>query len=389
MTRLSKEIDPLEGMQVERWNGDQLPGDEIAIAFPLGKADDSSQVDLIAFASGSGQSPVHVESEAVGNFLITHSERSFVCFNIAELHWKLDEHLRQRGDEAARKVLWDLPRHGRLHDVQLQDQRLRHVDEGLNPLPRELDGLVKTYCELNSCVHQTESILAVHQRLLSLAEPILSRLEIRPKLVERFGPLGHGIDVQGEIAVNSPARAVECDFPVLEYLKVRLKEIFSESSRVLYQDREARKCFDWQDSVEKVVKCDSEARLLVKRKPLRRWLDKQLSQITDVNGQSWEQLRNDKANLSLLPEHWELLIHCTPLLRAWNDLDRSSKSIRFFDSLGRTRFSPSYRVVPHLGTHCPEISYVHYQAPKLFQSQNGKELIRQRHVAQMATLEYP
>ena len=196
-------------MKVEHWHGAELSGSDIAIAISMDRSDCLGLVDLIAVANEDGQTPVCIKSEDLGNFLVVHADRRFICFDAADLHWKLVQHLKHLGEEDALKVVWDLPRHGRLHDVQLLEQRLRLVREGVNPLPRELDALVKAHCQSNSHLHQTQAILEVYQQLLSLVEPMLTRLEIDPKLVERFGPLGHGVDVQGAIAVHAPNRELK------------------------------------------------------------------------------------------------------------------------------------------------------------------------------------
>lgn len=268
--------------KMQSWNDTSLKGNDIAIVFCAEDGGNADCGSLIALARGNGQIPVRVETEKIGKFLDTHSERRFVCYDVATLHSLLAEHLKQIKDQHALTLLWDLPRHNRLHDVMLLDQRLRVVKEGIFPKPRELVELAAVYSREE--ISQTSSqqlhvILAVHKQQLAQTEMLLSKLPVDRKVVGKFGPLGHGIDVQGAIAVHSPGRRLNVNLWAAKRLEQQLRENYSRSCQKLSQHPAVKTVFDWEGEL---ILLDVSGRPQFKPKRMREWLRKQLNALTLV-----------------------------------------------------------------------------------------------------------
>ena len=115
----------------------------------------------------------------------------------------------------------------------LLDQRLRLVVERRFPRPRSLDDLAESYqvgpptehghaVPANSarCAHplpNAEAILraaattwAVYHAMCPGADRLISFHQLPKRVVTAYGPLGHGIDVQGAIALGYATRAGIC-----------------------------------------------------------------------------------------------------------------------------------------------------------------------------------
>lgn len=355
---------------MKKWDGKALPGTIIAVSGRDSEvSEDERSFDFLVLADAADQSVMYVESQQLGPFLEVHKERIFVGNAVAGLHWKLVEWIKRSGHEKALDDLWNLPRNGQLHDVMLLDQRLRVVKQGVFPIPHSLETLVERYC-FDKHLNRTQElhvILAIYKEQLAQAAAISSRLANERHIVDHFCPLGHGLDVQGAIAVENPQRVLHIHLAAAKHLQRDLEKLHAESSRQLKQEHDADHALEWDGDL---VARDSKGFPKYKLERVRKWLKKQLAASADVNDQSWPDPLDDKGNFSSLPEHWDNLVDCSRRLRAWSDLCRSAQALRFFQSLAEEKddwsFRPKYRVVPRLHAFEPELSHVHPLTPGLF-----------------------
>src|SRR5262245_3356812 len=123
------------------WDGEPLTGSGF-LAFDTETemiADDGS-VPQLALASASAGSWANciIYPEQVADFILAHPHAIFVVHNAAFDFWVVDRHLRDAGQEDARRAWWDACDENRMRDTMLLDQLLELARPDANPRPRDL-----------------------------------------------------------------------------------------------------------------------------------------------------------------------------------------------------------------------------------------------------------
>lgn len=85
----------------------------------------SKEIPRLALASVSAGRHALLHPDQVGQFILAHRDACFVFHNVAFDFWVVDKHLRDRGEEEARRVWWDACSAGRMRDTMLLDVLVR------------------------------------------------------------------------------------------------------------------------------------------------------------------------------------------------------------------------------------------------------------------------
>ena len=340
--------------ETSAWNG-QILGKCVSLAVCT-----DSATGIVITAAKSESAETLVYPDQLGEFLAAHSSAELICYDAAHDHWAMHDLLQRKEDRNGLETLWMFSHCSRLCDVGLLDQRLRLVRDGVYPRRKSLDQLSTTYggrglsntdaARLKAPIQQgkmpaaedlaaqARAVMAVYQDLHAQANQTAKKLGINEELVKKFGPLGIGIDVQGDIAVRKPNSRLIIDLERATSLGKACQDIYERSSRQLCADPRVADVFDWDGN--RVAK-DERGFLGYKEGKLRHWLKFRFDEFHSLNGRPLPPpLDDDREKISLRPENWGVLPECHPQLRDWSQLVASARTDRFFRSLDETRGVP-------------------------------------------------
>ena len=372
------------------WDG-RLLGKTVAIAIGADQRTASGSSPMAALVALSGSEMFRVRPEQLGRFLRIHAKAQIICFDAAQVHWQLHAELQRQQDGAGQKGLWDILRRNRLCDVQLLDQRWKLVATLGFPKLRQLDELVEEYCPGDESMEKPESltattrerdqdsgiaaagqtaidVLAVYSAILPNVEDRLRELGIPSELASEYGPLGHGIDVQGAVALGSPRRpALSVNATAAEEVVKKAEEVYRRSSATIYKDVEARRPFTWH---EDQVRCDVGGYPKIDNGRLQSWLWTIAEEVRDVHDFRFVPPFDSQERLSIVPRHWGILARSHPLLRAWADLIASAEVILWLKSLDWEKPSKC-EFVPTMWLSQPDLGVLRRFSPSLFRPRSG------------------
>ncbi len=251
-----------------------------------------SEEDPILVAANSDNQVELVAERDLGRFLGRHSESTFIVHDAAAWHWGLMAVLDARGDAAGRAILWDLSRQGRIHDVQLLDQRICAVRDSVHTLPKSLSKLCGDpvrHSIGDSAGHacDLQALRLVYEHLVSVADSTMTRYKVDTAAVSRFGPLGVGLDVQAAIALTGAADLrIQLAPGSIARLKAAADDCFRQCSEVLSNEKILRDCFHWEPGSQPIVRRNNKGFPDIKETALRRWLTEFSKHLADHNGRS-------------------------------------------------------------------------------------------------------
>jgi hypothetical protein len=139
---------------IRRWSDEGLqPADGhlvIDTETELIPDDPAAPPPRLALASVSdGETHALIHPDDLGRFLLAHRGLRFVCHNAAFDFWVIEEHLRRRGEEEARRAWWAVADDGRLHDTMLLDGLVRLAKDDTFPKFRSLDIVAREHADLD------------------------------------------------------------------------------------------------------------------------------------------------------------------------------------------------------------------------------------------------
>jgi DNA polymerase I-like protein with 3'-5' exonuclease and polymerase domains len=227
-----------------RWCGRRLLPADGYLAFDT----ETEVVDLkqfiprlvVASASAGDEDNCLIHPDDLGQFILQHRSLHVVCHHAAFDFWVVEDHLRQRGEEAARRAWWAMADQNRLHDSMLLDMLVRLARNDSYPDPRDLATVACQYADLRitkddpyrmrygeiigrdwATVEQgffdyaikdvivtRSAYRAIRKQARTLAEEF-GRLssDIRPDARQKFGLLTEAVQVKKAIALAQIGRA--------------------------------------------------------------------------------------------------------------------------------------------------------------------------------------
>jgi DNA adenine methylase len=138
---------------VRRWAGQRLLPVDGYLAFDTETdlVDLKRQIPRLALASASAgeQASCLVHPDDVGKFVLAHKGLHIICHNAAFDFWVIEDHLRRRGEEVARRAWWAIADTNRLHDSMILDMLVRLAKDDSYPDPHDLAVVAKKYAGLD------------------------------------------------------------------------------------------------------------------------------------------------------------------------------------------------------------------------------------------------
>ncbi len=336
-----------------QWDGKPFATSQLAL-----QVVDDAEVDNVA-AAFDGKKGVLLPAHSVGVFLQEHVECELLVHDAARVHWSLHRVLSSSPQPESIEALWSFSRQCRLLDVMILDERIRLVLESCYAKAKELHQLVDQYCgqgadgeptrlASSGLCGEAQAVFRVYNAIKSSDH--CSWMANTPE--SQWGPLGIGIDVQGAIAVSQNNACLEIDHVTRRQLIDACEDRYAAASRMLYDDKLARKCFRWEGAI---VARDKKEYPHLNERPLRKRLAETLNQLRDLHGRPFMLPKNDQGQPSLSPEHWEPFTDCVPRLKAWADLTDAASLIGYFQENAQDSFRPTYRIVPYLRAYAPSL----------------------------------
>jgi hypothetical protein len=335
------------------WNGQPLAGDLLAVVIG-----GSATSPTLTVATPTGQLIV-VPPSQIGDFLRGHRHVQLACFDVASLHRNLESWLRSVDDREAISVLWGYSRDGRLNDVQILDRLVRLAEQSDRHLPtRSLADLARDSFESSASsadLQAPQVILTVCENLLARAGHIAARLGIDQSLTERFGPLGHRIEVQGAIGFDRMRQhGLRTDPAKLDEAIRTCEERRDAAINGWREDPQFRRCLHFKD--EKVVmKPDGFPRLRDKR--FQDALAVIAAPLAGVHGVPLPVpfIGNER---SAILRDWLRICPYHPFLRGWYEMMSACALRNTLVRAGNDLLQPAYHTWPRMHSVGPDLETV-------------------------------
>jgi hypothetical protein len=101
---------------------------------------------LLLAAANPGQEGYVIPIERIGEFVQVHAQAYLICYDAADVHWILHDHLSRYSDHLALGTLWSFSRSHRLIDLGLLDQLAQLAETGSRrPQLRQFQDLAQHY----------------------------------------------------------------------------------------------------------------------------------------------------------------------------------------------------------------------------------------------------
>jgi hypothetical protein len=407
VTSLDTEVGGLEFVYAT-WAGQRL---ESTRQCPIGFDTETRLIEdpreppeLALGVAADRQHNVVVHADDIGAFLLEHRDEYLAGHNVAFDFWVVDEHLGRRGEDDARRVLWDACHEGRLFDTQLLDMLIQLGTDQFRKDPSkgnsdrkkvypgnlaevaadyttvridkedpyrlrfgELIGVPKDEwgsVDRGFFDYATRDAIATRRLYPALAEEAMQlmadygfrrraeRYDIRPDAIEEFGYLSEVIQVKASIVLQHMFRRGVC---VDVEAAARLEQ--------QHRDGLADVIADMERHHKEVLKYDREGNLLLKpksrtpsfgQKKLIARLDEVAAEISKSDAGFEKPISQGKQkNTSMSLKAWEPFADQHDFIGRWCRLERASKRLQFFEELKSPRLHCEYNVLVRTGrTSC-------------------------------------
>jgi hypothetical protein len=372
-----------------RWAGEPLASADGYLAF-------DTETDLVplereiprlvlASASAGDESSCLVHPDDVGAFVLAHQKLEFVCHHAAFDFWVVEQHLRSRGEEEARRKWWDVAATNRLHDSMLLDMLLRLARDDSFPDPRDLASLGRQYASVAISKEQPfrkrygeilgadwtrvedgffayavkDAIVtrlayrAIHEQALAMVEQFgHDSNDILPDAQERFGLLTEAIQVKKAIALAQITRnGMRIDQEWLRTVEVDLRQRLDEA---VAQVRAVCPGL-YKTSKEGMLVCTGKAKAPSKNTAaLVAQLESILEEVRQESGVALSiPLTKKTRKLSTSKKMWLEYQDHHVFLKHWIAVEELAKLLQFFTNLQHESVHPSYTVLVRTGrTSC-------------------------------------
>jgi hypothetical protein len=405
VTSLDTEVGGLEFVYVT-WAGQRL---ESTRQCPIGFDTETRLIEdpreppeLALGVAADRQHNVVVHADDIGAFLLEHRDEYLACHNVVFDFWVVDEHLGRRGEDDARRVLWDACHQGRLFDTQLLDMLLQLAtgqfrknpskgdDEKVYPgnlaevaadyttvridkedpyrlrfgeligVPKDEWGSVdRGFFDYATC-----DAIATRRLYPALAEEAMQlmadygfrrraeRYDIRPDAIEEFGYLSEIIQVKASIVLQHMFRRGVCvDVDAAARLEQQhregLADVIADTERhhkdVLTYDRQGNLC----------LKPKSRTPSFGTKKLIAK-LDEVAAEISKTDAGFEKPISQGKQrSTSRSLKDWKPFADRHAFIDRWCRLERASKLLQFFGELKSPRLHCEYSVLMRTGrTSC-------------------------------------
>jgi DNA polymerase I-like protein with 3'-5' exonuclease and polymerase domains len=371
-----------------RWSGQRLLPNDGYLAFDTETevVDLKRQIPRLALSSASAgeKDSCLVHPDDLARFIMAHKTLHWICHNAAFDFWAVEQHLRDGGEEEARRAWWGVAAQNRLHDSMLLDMLARLARDDSFPDQRDLAVVARAYAGLEvnkddpyrmrygeilgrdwSTVEQgffqygvkdaivtRPAYLAMRKQALALVEAFGRHSgDVLPDARQKFGLLTEAIQVKKAIALAQITRTgmhvdlawvgrVEAD------LRQRLAAAVGQVRALcpdLYKTDEHGALVCTGAGAPSKSTAALAARLQHVAEELKRESRLELTVPTTP--------RTGKP--STARKYWQEYADHHPFLRRWVEVEELAKLLQFFAHLRQGTVHPSYRVLVRTGrTSC-------------------------------------
>jgi hypothetical protein len=347
---------------------------------------------------------VVIHADDIGAFLLDHQHEFLVGHNVAFDFWVIDEHLARRGEDQARRMLWDACHEGRLFDTQLLDMLIQLGTDQFRKDPSKGNSAVKKvypgnlaevaadytavqidkedpyrlrFAELIGIPkdawgsvdrgffdYAIRDAVATRRLYPALAEEALrlmegagfrrraKRYDIRPDAIERFGYLSEIIQVKASIVLRQMFRNGIClNVDAADRLEQQHREQLS--GVVADIERHHRDVLTYDRHGALRLKPTAQTPSLGSNKLISK-LEEVASELktTDAGFQK-PMSQGKKGGISRSIKAWESYAERHAFIDRWCRMERSSKMLQFFKELKSPRLHCEYSVLMRTGrTSC-------------------------------------
>jgi hypothetical protein len=367
---------------------------------------DEREVPRLALASASdGRSHVLIHPDRLGACLTRHRDDFFVGHNVQFDFWVADRHLGDRGEAAARRVLWDACDRGRLFDTQILDMlrqlatgKFRHTPapkrataakgDKTKVYPGTLADLMSDYTSMRvskadpyrgrfgeliglaftdwsgvepgffeyavrdaAATHALYPAMAGEAYSLMFAHgfnPAARRYDIRPDALREFGYLSEVVQVKASIVLKYMfRRGVRVDLERARALEARFRAELDELIDALKRDFSEVLTFGKDGRMK--LRPKSRTPSLADKK-LAAMLERVVGEIRG-RGQAVEvpMAKGKKKGMSRGAKEWARHAASHPFLRAWAGMGKLSKLLEFCAKLEAPVLHPEYALLIRTG----------------------------------------
>jgi hypothetical protein len=373
-----------------RWQGEPLTPADGYLAFDT----ETTVVHLkeeiprlaLASASAGDRDSCLIHPDDVGQFVLAHWDLHLVCHNAAFDFWAVEDHLRRRGEEEARRAWWEIAEANRLHDSMLLDMLVRLARDDSFPDPRNLAVVTKHYAGLEvdkedpyrlrygeiigrdwgaveegffryaikDAIVTRPTYLAIRRQALALAEEFDRHgSDVLPEAREGFGLLTEAVQVKKAIALAQVTRNGMC-----------LDRRWLEGAEGDLRRRLAEAVARTRETCPTLYKTDKNGAQVCTRAGAPSRSNKALvEQLETVAGQIKQEtgvvlsvpLTGKTRKPSTSTRYWEEYAELHPFLGSWVEAEELAKQLQFFTHLRDDRVHPSYTTLVRSGrTSCRE-----------------------------------
>jgi hypothetical protein len=384
-------------MEMRVWDGRPLAEQFLGLAVTNHAQVATTSPSRVVAVVSDGAKAYTIDGGRVGDFFRAHPRSFFGCLDAGETYLALVGHLRGAGHTLGLEAFHRVISECRLFDVRLYHVLLHEARFDTDPPPPpRLAELAAHYlpepCATGSGADALTSdppagpppdddgspataaareasvvlkvLFALCRESMGVEEALREEgMDIQGYLRNErgtnrdFGPFAVGLQTQGRIALtHASRRGLRLHPDATEGLRRVCREVYTRSSCLLDQDREARKCFQWHDGEVRRRK----GLPMQQQWPLRKWLERTLGSAPSTFGIPLHPPRTADGEVSILPVFWGDLVMVHPLLRAWSELWAAAEAEAALGGSpregARVTIRPSYDLFPRLMSRGPDLS---------------------------------
>jgi DNA polymerase family A len=390
-----------------RWSGERLTPVDGYLGFdtetekiPDRLPDVCPEVPRLALATASAGADANViiHPDDVGAFVLAHRDLHFICHNVDFDFWVVEDHLRRRGEEEARRAWWEVPETNQLHDSMILDMLVRLARDDSHPVQRNLAVVAKEYAGLEidkddpyrtryaeiigkdwatveegffsyaikDAIVTRPAYLAIREQALALADAFdRVSADVLPDARERFGVLTEAIQVKKAIALAQiPRNGLTLDRVRLDGAEADLRRRLPEAeARVgelcptLYKRKKKTGALIYTPTgaISKNQKALEE-----------RFAEVKEALEAEIGAQIHVPLTKKARKPTTSTEFWAEYADRDPFLTAWVATQELAKLLQFFRQFRADRVHPEYTTMVRTGrTSCkvPNVQQVPKDGP--------------------------
>ena len=365
-----------------RYDGKPLANIWIGFDTETSLIQDRAIPDLALASASDGSEHRLIHPDRVGSFVLDHRGCDFICHNVAFDFWVVARHLELRDESEALNAWWTVADDNRMHDTMLLDELIRLARDDAYPRPRDLGVVAREYAGLavdksdpyrlryaeiigvdwstvdpgffDYAIKDPIATWATYQAMVGEAMDLMeAQAMIRPDALDRFGFLSEAIQIKASIFfAHCERQGMGLDPARLEVTQANLRRRLEELIALLATMPRCQDLFnrDRNGVIRRTPKGGGPSLSQARLRPL---LEQAADAVAAETGRPVPVPRTATGKVSLAADDWEELAPFDPLVAAWIELGKTTKSLQFFSCLEGASINPRYTTLVRTGrTSC-------------------------------------